>query len=418
MIHAADVVVPVATAPIDGGAVLVEDGRIVELGALEQLVRRHPEREVAHWDGVMTPGLVNAHTHLQFTGFDRVGAVAYPDYVAWAMAFVAEYDARPDEDWVAAARAGVELSLAAGVTCIADVVTDWTVRDVLFETATPGVAYLELIGTDWDEWVEGVAEALEAALTGAPRAEWFGVGVSPHAPYSVDERVIEQMIAMARGVGARVHSHVAEIESEDELYLTGTGPWAQRVRDVARRRHTIAHRGGVGMGTAEFTSSLGLFAPDCHIAHGIYLDPAGRAAMKRAGTIAALCPRSNLTLAQSPPPIAAYLEESVPFAIGTDSLGSVQSLDLMADVALLRRLAVEHGYDQPDLDRRLLEAATLTGARALGMETVLGSIEPGKRADLSVFSVDTDASGAERAMVTGGAGHCTDVVVGGVPRSR
>lgn len=418
MIHSADVVVPITAAPIDRGAVLVEDGRIVEVGALDEVARRHPGNEVTRWDGVITPGLVNAHTHLQFTGFDRVGSVAYPDYVAWAVEFVAEYDARPAEDWAAACRTGVELSLAAGVTCVADVVTDWEARDVLFDAAVPGVAFLELIGTDWDEWVDGVGDRLESALRSAPHTDWFRAGVSPHAPYSVDERVIEQMVATARRFGARVHSHVAEIESEDELYRTGTGPWAQRVRDVARRRHTIAHRGGVGMGTAELAGSLGLLAPDCHIAHGIYLDAAGRAALKQAGTIAALCPRSNVALAQSPPPVAAYLEEAVPFAVGTDSLGSVASLDPMEDVALLHRLALDAGYDRPDLARRLLEAATLTGARAVGMDTVLGSIEPGKRADLAVFSVDTDAAGAAAALVAGGAGACSAVIVGGMPRSR
>jgi aminodeoxyfutalosine deaminase len=226
------------------------------------------------------------------------------------------------------------------------------------------------------------------------------------------------MIAMARRFGFRVHSHVAEIDSEDELYRTGTGPWAQRVRDVASSRRTIAHRGGVGMGTTEFAASLGLFAQDCHLAHGIYLDAAGRAAMRRAGTIVALCPRSNLSLAQAPPPVAAYLEEAVPFAVGTDSLGSVASLDLMADIALLRRLAVANGYDRPDLDRRLIRAATLTGARALGLDAVLGSIDPGKRADLAVFSLDSDAAGAERALTERASGACSGVIVGGVPRSR
>jgi aminodeoxyfutalosine deaminase len=416
VIETADVVVPITGPPIVEGAVLVVDGTIADVGPLDEVLSRHPDAEVRRWSGVMTPGLVNAHTHLQYTTFDRVGAIPYPDYVSWAVRFVQEYDARPHEDWAAAARRGVELSLAAGVSCLADVVTDWEAREVLLDAGVPGIAYLELIGTDLDDWEGGVATELERAITSAPVTDWSRVGISPHAPYSVDERVIENLVAMARRLGVRLHVHLAEIDSEEELYRSGTGVWAERVRQVARRRLTLADRGGVGMGTAEFASSLGLLTQQCHIAHGIYLDRAGRAMLAASGTVAALCPRSNLSLGQSPPPIADYLLERVPFAVGTDSLGSTRTLDPLDDVALLRTLAVEAGYDQPDLDRRLLEAATLGGARAIGLDHLVGSLEVGKRADLAVFDVDGRGVDVERALTRMGGSHCLSTIVGGVLR--
>ncbi|MGF1667118.1 MAG: amidohydrolase family protein [Acidimicrobiia bacterium] len=422
MIEAADVVVPITGPPITQGGVLVDGDLIADVGPLDQVMARHPDVAVRHWPGVMTPGLVNAHTHLQYTTFDRVGAVRYPDYVSWAVRFVAEYDARPHEDWVAAARLGVERSLAAGVTCLADVVTDWEARDVLIDAALPGIAYLELIGTDPADWEGAAATDLEDAISSAPVTDWSRVGISPHAPYSVDERVIVNLVEMARRLGVRLHVHLAEIDSEEELYRSGTGVWAERVRQVARRRLTLADRGGAGLGTAEFAASLGLLTAQCHIAHGIYLDGAGRAMLAASGTVPALCPRSNLSLGQSPPPIADYLRERVPFAIGTDSLGSTQSLDPMDDVAVLRTLAADAGYDHPDLGRRLLEAATLGGARAMGLDGLLGSLEAGKRADLAIFDVEAQAADVEGALTGTGGSHCLATIVGGVvrwePRTR
>ena len=125
----------------------------------------------------------------------------------------------------------------------------------------------------------------------------------------------------------------------------------------------------------------------------------------------ALCPRSNLTVGGDPPPIADYLTEGRRIAVGTDSLGSSQSLDLLEDLALLAELAIEGGYDRTDLDDRLLKAATLGGAEALGLEGVIGTLEHGKQADFAVFDVDSVAS-----LVRDGPGSCLATVAGGVVR--
>jgi cytosine/adenosine deaminase-related metal-dependent hydrolase len=167
------------------------------------------------------------------------------------------------------------------------------------------------------------------------------------------------------------------------------------------------------MGAAEFASSCGLLGTDSHVAHGVYLGREGRAILRSAGTYVALCPRSNLTVGIDPPPVADFLTEDSLIAVGTDSLGSNTSLDLLQDVAVLRELAVGGGYDRPDLDRRLLAAATLGGAAAIGLDTDLGSLEPGKRADITVFGVDPEISSVERRIVEDGAGNCLATLVAG-----
>ncbi|MFC7647274.1 amidohydrolase family protein [Streptosporangium lutulentum] len=149
-------------------------------------------------------------------------------------------------------------------------------------------------------------------------------------------------------------------------------------------------RGGTGLGPAALLGELGMLGPGCHIAHGVYLDADDRALLRARGTAVALCPRSNRTLGLEGPDVAALLTEGNLVAVGTDSLASSPSLDVLADVAALRDLAVRQGYRAADLDRRLIEAATLGGAHAMGIEGV------SPPADLPISRSSTSRRGRSR----------------------
>lgn len=415
-IHSAPVVVPVSSEPLADGAVAVSGDRIVAVGPTAEVVAAHPGAGHREWTGALMPGLVNAHTHLQYTSFVAVGADPHPTYVDWSARFVDEYEARRGEDWRAGARAGLEASVAAGVTCLADIVTDVEAMDVLFEAGVSGVTYYEIIGVDMERWEGGVAEQVTHILSRATVTEAARVGLSPHAPYSIDAPVLGEAAGLARRLGVRLHVHLAESDTEDAFYRTGTGALAERVASRVRRPWAVLTGGGVGLGAAEFAEASGLLGRDSHMAHGVYLGSAGRRLLAARGTYVALCPRSNLTVGIDPPPVADYLRERGLIAVGTDSLASTRSLDLMEDVGLLRQLAVAGGYDRADLDRRLLEAATRGGAAALGLDRLLGTLEAGKRADLAVFEVEVDPRRVERSLVESGAGACVATVVAGQVR--
>jgi len=408
VLHTAPLVVPVSRPPIVDGAVAVEGDTIARVGTRDDLVAASPDAEVREWEGTLVPGLVNAHTHLQYTSFARVGAERHPSYVHWSESFVQEYEARRGEDWAATARAGIEAGLRAGVTAFGDVVTDEMAMTALADAGVAGVAYYEIIGVPLETWQADVKERVTTILSSTPTSAAFRVGLSPHTPYTVDEPVLIDAASLARRLGVRLHVHLAEVDSEDAYYRTGTGPLVDRIMMRVGRPWTVVARGGSGMGAAEYARHCGLLGPDTHMAHGVYLDGVGREILDRAGTYVALCPRSNLTVGGDPPPVADYLRESRPIAVGTDSLGSSQSLDLLEDVALLAELARDAGYEEADLEDRLLRAATLGGASALGLEDVVGTLDPDKRADFAVFDVDSVPS-----LVREGAGACMATVAGG-----
>ncbi|WP_375387183.1 amidohydrolase family protein [uncultured Amnibacterium sp.] len=414
-VHRAGVVLPVTAPPIAGGAVAVADGLVVAVGRFDDVLAELPggDRRVVEWRGAIVPGLVNAHTHLQYTGMAEVGRGAYRGFEDWAGTFNAVY--RTIDDWAASAAAGARAALASGTTAAADVVTDVTAGAALHDAGLKGIAYWEVFGWTRSRWeAGGRAETLDrvADLPAAP-----GAGLSPHAVYSVDRGVLVDIARLARDRGLRQHIHAAESASEDEYVRTGSGPLADRWRDLGHSDLEVLRSDGVGLPVLPYLDSTGSLSPRTHLAHGVYVSAADRALLRERGVTVALCPRSNAVIGLAPPPVADYLVEGNRIAVGTDSLGSSASLDPLDDVAALVRIAREQGYRAPDLHARLLAAATHGGARALGLDegaARIGVLEPRAAADLAVLAIDsTTAADALVEIVEGGGGRGVATMIDG-----
>ncbi len=423
-VHAARIVVPMTAPPIADGAVAVRDGRILHVGERTWVVDQldgSPFTE-RRWRGALLPGLVNAHTHLQYTGMASVGRGQYAGFEDWAAAFNEEY-AEP-HDWRAEAAEGAEQSLRAGVTSVADVVTDLAAVTALADAGLGGIAYWEVM--DWENaaWQEhGRAQVLDE-LEHVPTTP--GAGLSPHAPYSLDVAPLLELPDIVRQRGLRLHLHLGEAAFEGERTalepvagldgVVGVGHGADwHLANVPSFRAMRAL--GFGASATAFVDRLGVLGPDCHIAHGVYMTTADRALLRARGTAVALCPRSNAVIGLDPPPVADYLREGSPIAVGTDSLSSSPSLDPMADVTALHRIARAQGYGARDLHERLLAAATLGGAHAMGLAVGpdrIGHLAVGARADLAVFDVDArTVPDALAELVEDGAGRAVATVVDG-----
>ena len=416
-VWSAGLVIPITAPSVMDGAVAVRDGRIEHVGAREWVIGALRDRGLAfterHFDGVLLPGLVNAHTHLQYTGMDGVGSGSYSGYPDWARAFDAVYDLG-GLDWGADAARGADMLLRAGTTAAADVVTDPEAAPALSDAGLHGVAYWEVMGWSNEQWRQCGAEQVGRALDAMPTPP--GAGISPHAPYSLDADPLLDLPDLARRRGMRIHIHLGESYSEAEWPETRT----MELSDLWKSGHPLftamRSRGG-GFSSTQFVDQLGVLGPDCHVAHGVYMRADDRRRLRARHTSVALCPRSNRVIGLDAPPVAAYLREGNPIAVGTDSLSSSPSLDVLEDVALLFDLARAQGYRDGDLARRLLEAATLGGAAALGLETGpdrVGQLQAGAIADMVVVDVPvTDVVGTIEAVARHGAGRQVETVVSG-----
>ena len=405
-LHTAPVVLPIDGEPVRDGAVAVDGELITAVGPRAELVAAHPGARLRPWPGVLTPGLVNAHAHLQYSDFADLAAsgLPFPEWIRQVTGRRVEYTERM---WQRSARRGLHGLLRTGTTAVADVVTDPGVLAPTAASGVAGVSYLEVVGMDDRRWGDR-RSGLVALLHGS--ASRRTVGISPHTLYTLGTAVFRDCLAVARANGLRIHTHLAETPAEVEYVLGGEGPFAEWAHRLGLA-FELAGSGGSGMSPAAHLDTIGGLGPDVHVAHGVHCDAADRAVLRERGSVVALCVRSNAVLAAGDPPVAAYLDEGSPIAIGTDSLASSPSLDLMEELGAVRALARRQGYDSADLDRRLVEAATKGGAAAMGLSGT-GVLRPGVRADLAVFDVPADGD-PYAALVSAGPGRCVATVLAG-----
>jgi 5-methylthioadenosine/S-adenosylhomocysteine deaminase len=187
--------------------------------------------------------------------------------------------------------------------------------------------------------------------------------MAPHAPYTVSDKTLSHVITLAEELDLPVHMHVHE--SQDEI--------ARSVAQYGTRPLERLHR-------------LGLVGPNLIAVHAVHLEPAEIALLVQNGSSVAHCPSSNLKLANGIAPIASMLELGLTVGLGTDGAASNNRLDLFQEMRLAALLAKAKSGDARALPaHRALSMATLDGARALRLDHAIGSIEPGKFADLTAI---------------------------------
>lgn len=380
-------VLPIDGEPVRDAEVVVEGARVAEIRPSSEPVPPH----------VVLPGLVNAHAHLQYGPSFADLADGNRPFAEWIAEMIRRRAATTDDGWRREAAASWALARAAGTTAVADVVSDTAALDV----GVPGIRFVESVGVHSPDW-PAERERLLAELTRHDDA-----APAPHTLYTLGTDVVRGIAELSRTEQRRLHIHLAETADEGEYVRDGCGPLATLPFSGGME---LVRQGGSGLSPAAYLDRLIDLGPELHVAHGVHLDADDRALLKRAGTPVALCARSNAILRAGQPPIAAHLAEGNPFCVGTDSLASSPSLDLLDELRALRVLARTQGYDGDDLDRRLVEAATVGGAAALGRKGG-GVLTPGATADLAVFAVDDPASEPHEALLR--SGRCVRTVLRG-----
>jgi 5-methylthioadenosine/S-adenosylhomocysteine deaminase len=375
-------IVPISSPPIERGAVSVDvDGRIAYVGPAASAP---PGETIDVGDAALLPGLVNAHTHLELTAMR--GFLEELDFVAWVRRLTrARAEVLDDESLLDAARLGVAEGLAAGITTYADTSASGAPMRALVEAGARGIVYQEVFGPDPAQRDEAMA-GLRAAVARLRRHETRLVhaGVSPHAVYSVHEDLIVDACAWAVGERLPIAMHVAESDEEIAYLREARGPFADNLRsrgiEVVRRAHSPVHL-LVELGIAAVARPL--------LIHCVKLDASDVHFVASTGCPVAHCPASNAKLGHGTAPLAELLAEGAVVGLGSDSVASNNRMDLLdeARVAVLAQRA-RLGRSDAIPAARALELATLGGARALGLDDRIGSLDVGKEADLAAFRLD------------------------------
>jgi 5-methylthioadenosine/S-adenosylhomocysteine deaminase len=399
---------PIAGPPVQDGAVRIEGDRIVAVGARREVSAAGAVREELE-DAAILPGLVNCHTHLEL---GAAGQVAAPAFVDWLLAVRARRAALPASAQAAAAAAAARALLAAGVTCVGDVSTAGLSPAALAAAGLRGVVYREVLGVE-PERAAGLLQAARVELAAMPSGgAWLLRGLSPHSPYACSEPLLRGAARLAARARVRVCMHVAESGEEREYLAAGTGDIPARLYPAVGAPPPPRRR---ARSPVAYLDALGAMPAQALLVHAVHLDAEDLPRLRRRRARVAHCPRSNALLSGGVAPVPALLAAAIPVGLGTDSLAGVSTLDLWDEMRAA--LAAQGGR----LDAAaVLRMATLGGATCLGLERWVGSLEPGKLADLAVVSAAAVTPRAPEAslVATTGAGDVRLVLLGGAARVR
>ena len=365
-------IIPIEPAGVTlaGHALAVNDGRIVDLLPIAEAIERYRPREAIDLPGqVLLPGFVNLHTHAAMSLL-RGYADDLP-LMRWLGERIWPAEARhAGADFVrdGTLLAGAEM-LRGGITTFNDMyffpdaAADAVLR--LGMRAALGIVAIEFptaFAADADDYLaKGLA--IRDNLRGESLISFC---LAPHAPYTVSDRTFARIATLAAQLEIPVHVHLHETLHEVEESLRQHG-----VRPLERLRR------------------LGLLGPHLIAVHAVHLESAEIDLLAHEACHLALCPTSNLKLGSGIPAIAAIQSKRINFGLGTDGAASNNRLDAFHEIRHAALLAKGASLDAEALGAHAaLAAATLGGARALGLEESIGSLRPGKAADLCAVRLD------------------------------
>jgi 5-methylthioadenosine/S-adenosylhomocysteine deaminase len=356
---------------LEDGAVAVRGDSIIAVGPRSELEDRYTTAQTIDAKGsLVLPGFINGHTHVPMTLFRGLhDDVTLND---WLYKYIFPAEAKNvNEEFV---RWGTRLAAAeqirGGVTTFADM---YYFEDAVAEE-TKAAGMRGVLGETFIDFPapDNKTEAEMLAYTEKFLKKWQGdplihAAVAPHSIYTCSRKTLQDSAALARKYHAPILIHTAEMKKEWEDSLKNNG-----------------------MSPVQYLDKIGLLGPDVVSAHCIFVDEADRKTLAQKQVGCVHNPSSNMMIASGVAPVPEMRAAGIPVGLGTDGpAGSNNDLDLMEEIDLAAKLAKITRMDPLALNAKaVVEMATIDGARALHLEKEIGSLEPGKKADLILIGLD------------------------------
>ncbi len=361
---------PIDGPPIENGVITIDQGTIVAIGQKASTANVKDLGNVA-----IMPGLVNAHTHLEFSDLAKpLGEPGspLPEWIGTVIQHRRSHE-RSREEISEVISQGLAEAKQTGTTLIGEIATADVDLQCWTKNQPRGVAFREAIGLSADRSEDCLANAKGHlhTLSNAP-AELFA-GLSPHAPYTVHPDLVSSLVQLSSDYQVPLAMHLAESREELQLLRDGTGPFRELLEQV-----NAWDEGAIPLGTCPL-DYLKRLAMGCRVLviHGNYLDEEeiDFIAANASQMSVIYCPRTHAFFQHEPYPLQAMLNAGVLVGLGTDSRASNPDLSLLAE---MRHVAGQFEISAADI----LRMGTINGAIALGWGHKLGTLTIGKAADL------------------------------------
>jgi aminodeoxyfutalosine deaminase len=371
----------------DGG-VAFRDGVILAVGLASEIQRRYADATITRLPAtILLPGLINAHVHLELSS--HTPGSPPKTFVDWLVRLIPrqpQSQQQLQQATEAAINKGVHQCLRFGVTTVGDISRLCSLtRPLLKKTPLRVISFGEVLAMAQRRGL--LEERLSTAADATNQTSRLRVGISPHAPYSVEAQGYRRCLEAARSPereientkGSRplpLSTHLAESRDESEFLASHTGPFRELWNQIGGWDDRVCTFTG---GPIRFAQSLGLLDYPTVLAHVNYCNDEELALLSRGQASVVYCPRTHAYFRHPPHRWRDMLAAGINVAIGTDSTASSPDLNLVDDLRLVHQIA-------PDVPAELLwEMVTIRAARALGMDQHVGTLSPGKAADLVAF---------------------------------
>ena len=385
-IHAAEYVLPITSDPIRNGAVALDGQVIAAVGTRDALQLQFPNAPVSdHGEAAILPGFVNCHSHLEIASMRGALDEVEHDFRAWLLRLNGIRETLSDQDIRDAAIAGAVEGARAGVTCFGDIGRFGAAGfEALKAVRLRGVLYQE---TEFspdnrtaDEDFSKLAAKYEALRH--DETDLVSVGISPHSPYTVGSKLFEMIAQYAILNRVPLTIHAAESASEAELLTHGTGFFTEVYEKYGVEWHSPLCT------PVEYLERLGVLSTRPLLAHCVNVSESDIAKIAANGATIAHCPKSNAKFGHGYAPFEQFLNAGIAVGLGSDSVASNNVCDLLEESRFASLVARNREGSARVIEaKEILETATLGGAKALGLDGQIGSLDPGKQADLAVISL-------------------------------
>jgi len=414
-------VLPISERPLSEAVLVVEDGSIKALLSRDDWHRRFPgETLIDYGQAIITPGLINLHTHLDYSAlrlFDTESGL-----FKWIPGLAGRAAAWNEDEWRQSALLGAEEIALSGTTLIADSSYSGAAVWAAAASGLRAVVALELFGVDedsagqrWDSWLSRVLSLQQSAdepVAQALRSGRVKLTVSPHAPYTVSPRLWRLAADWAKASGLPVLTHLCEsaqevrwiagADEEIDAFLKVMVPGGASLPKPAWKGH--------GLTPVALLDSQNLLDKRTVAAHAVHVEADDITTLVKTGVAVAHCPRSNSRLRNGIAPFDLLIKSGVRVGFGTDSAASADDLDVLSEARFACNVARANDRSFARTSEEVLEMLTLRAAEILGLADEVGSLEPGKRADIAVFALKGRAACA--------ADRPTDLLLYGEARLR
>lgn len=390
-IFSARYVLPITSPPVENGAIAFEKDKILAVGTYSEIIEKFPEAVHENLgESAILPGFVNVHSHLEITAMRGLVDEFDDDFTSWLLTLSKiRSEILTEEDIQNAAIFGAIEGARAGVTTFGDIGRLGKHGfEALKSVGLRGVVFQETEFSPENKTANEDFAKLEEKFLQLKENETalVKIGLSPHSPYTVSAKLFEKITEYAIENDVKISIHASESVMEEDLMLYGTGIFAGVYEKFGFNWECPK------CSTIGFLDKIGVLQAKPLLAHCVRVSGNDIELIKNSDSRIAHCPKSNAKFGHGIAPLEKFLDAQIKTGFGSDSMASNNTCDLLEEA----RFATLFARNLPDRKRflqpqEIIETATLGGARALGLENEIGTLEVGKQADFIAVSLENAA---------------------------